>query len=67
VPARNLRPCAILAAVGWEILQLSGGYFSGHQLKSNSAYGAFGIVLGLLAWLDLQAQLTLYLVELKSS
>ena len=64
VPTRNLRPCAILAAVGWEILQLSGGYFISHQLKSNSAYGAFGIVLGLLAWLYLQAQLTLYLVEL---
>jgi membrane protein len=64
VPARYLRPCAILAAISWETLQLVGGYFISHQLKSNSVYGAFGIVLGLLAWLYLQAQLTLYLVEL---
>jgi membrane protein len=64
IPARNLRPCAILAAISWEVLQLAGGYFISHQLKSNSAYGAFGIVLGLLAWLYLQAQVTLYLVEL---
>jgi membrane protein len=64
VPGRYLRPCAILSAISWEVLQLVGGYFISHQLKSNSAYGAFGIVLGLLAWLYLQANLTLYLVEL---
>jgi membrane protein len=64
VPSRDLRFSAILAATSWEILQLIGGYFISHQLKSNSAYGAFGIVLGLLAWLYLQANLTLYLVEL---
>jgi membrane protein len=64
IPGRDLRLCAILAAASWEVLQLVGGYFFSHQLRSNSAYGAFGIVLGLLAWLFLQAQLTLYLVEL---
>jgi membrane protein len=63
VPARDLRLSAIMSAVSWEILQLTGSYFISHQLKTNSAYGAFGIVLGLLAWLYLQAQLTLYLVE----
>ena len=35
----------------------------GHQLKTNSAYGTFGVVLGLLAWFYLEAQLTLYAVE----
>jgi membrane protein len=64
IRTRDLRLSAILAAISWEILQLSGGYFLSHQLKSNSVYGAFGIVLGLLTWLYLQAQLTLYLVEL---
>jgi membrane protein len=64
VPGRDLRLSAILAATSWEALQLIGGYFISHQLKSNSAYGAFGIVLGLLAWLYLQANLSLYLVEL---
>ncbi|HUZ25034.1 MAG TPA: YihY/virulence factor BrkB family protein [Streptosporangiaceae bacterium] len=64
VPARDLRLSAILAAIAWQILQLIGGYFVGHQLASNSAYGVFGVVLGLLAWFYLQAQLTLYAVEL---
>jgi membrane protein len=64
IRTRDLRLSAILAAISWEILQLSGGYLLSHQLKSNSVYGAFGIVLGLLTWLYLQAQVTLYLVEL---
>jgi membrane protein len=64
IPTRDLRLSAILAAVAWQILQLIGGYFVGHQLASNSAYGVFGVVLGLLAWFYLQAELTLYVVEL---
>jgi membrane protein len=64
VPWRDLRLSAILAAVGWQVLQLVGGYFIGHQLANNSAYGIFGVVLGLLAWFYLQAELTLYVVEL---
>ena len=64
VAFRDLRLSAILAAVAWQILQLVGGYFIGHQLASNSAYGAFAVVLGLLAWFYLQAELTLYVVEL---
>jgi membrane protein len=64
VPGRDLRFSAILAAISWEVLQLVGTYFISHQLKTNSAYGAFGIVLGLLAWLYLQAQVSLYLIEL---
>jgi len=64
VSFRDLRLSAILAAVAWQVLQLAGGYFIGHQLASNSAYGAFAVVLGLLAWFYLQAQLTLYMVEL---
>jgi membrane protein len=64
VPMRDLRLSAILAAVAWQILQLVGGYFIGHQLANSSAYGIFGVVLGLLAWFYLQAQLTLYAVEL---
>jgi membrane protein len=61
---RDLRLSAILAAFAWQILQLVGGYFIGHQLATNSSYGIFGVVLGLLAWFYLQAELTLYVVEL---
>jgi membrane protein len=64
IATRDFRACAIMAAILWQLLQLLGGYFVGHQLKSHSAYGAFAVVLGLLAWFYLQAQLTLYLTEL---
>jgi YihY family inner membrane protein len=62
VATRDMRLSAILAAVAWQILQLAGGIFVKHA--SNSAYGTFGIVLGLLTWLYLQAQITLYVAEL---
>jgi membrane protein len=65
VAASDLRLGAIIAAIAWQALQLLGGYIVGHELASNSSlYGAFGIVLGLIAWLYLQAQITLYAVEL---
>jgi len=63
VPTRDLRLGAILAAIAWQILQIlvSLGVL---RLHTNSAYGQFAIVLTLLAWFYLQAQITLYLVEL---
>ena len=64
VATRDLRLSAILAAVAWQLLQLLGGYFLAHQAATHSAYGTFGVVLGLLAWFYLQAQITLYVVEL---
>jgi membrane protein len=64
IATRDLRLSAILSAFTWQVLQSIGGYFVGHQLANKSAYGVFGIVLGLLAWFYLQAQITLYVVEL---
>jgi membrane protein len=63
VRMRDMLVGAVIAAICWQILQSFGGYLIGHQLKTNSAYGTFGVVLGLLAWFYLQAQLTLYAVE----
>lgn len=64
VPWRNLWPGAILAAAVWQILLSAGGYIVAHQLhRASSLYGTFGIVLGLLAWLFLQAEATLYAAE----
>jgi hypothetical protein len=60
---RDMLLGAVIAAIGWQVLQYFGGYLIGHQLKTNSAYGTFGVVLGLLAWFYLQAQLTLYAAE----
>ncbi len=50
--------------MSWQILLLLGGFIVGHTLRHSSAlYGVFGVVLGLLAWLYLQAQITLFAVE----
>ena len=60
----DLRLGAILSAVSWQALQLLGTFIVGHTLRHTSAlYGVFGVVLGLMAWLYLQAQVTLYAVE----
>jgi membrane protein len=63
VRTRDLRLGAILAAIAWQILQLALSSGLVH-LHSNSAYGTFGTVLAILAWFYLQAQITLYVVEL---
>ena len=61
---RQLRLGAVLSAVAWQALQYLGGYVVAHTLRhASETYGIFGLVLGLLAWLRLQAQLTLYAVE----
>jgi YihY family inner membrane protein len=61
---RELFPGALASAVVWQVLQLSAAIILEHQLAhSKSLYGVFGIVLGLLAWLYLQAQVTLYAIE----
>ena len=64
VPWRNLRLGAMLAALVWQVLQVAGGYFVTHSLQRVSTlYGAFGVVLGLLGWLYLQATVTVYCAE----
>jgi membrane protein len=62
---RDLRSGAILGGIVWEILQLAGGYYVTHELvHSTSLYGqTIGVVLGLIAWLYLQAEATLYVAE----
>jgi YihY family inner membrane protein len=61
---RDLRVGAALAALVWQVLQVVGGYVVTHQLhRASSLYGTFGIVLGLLGWLYVQAEVTLYCAE----
>ena len=56
---------AFLTAVGWEALLTLGGYLIAHDVKNMSAvYGTFALVLGLMSWLYLQAEITLYAVEI---
>jgi membrane protein len=61
----DLAIAAGISAVGIQIIQTLGGYYVTHELKSlSSLYGTFALVLGLLAWIYLQAQLVLYAVEI---
>lgn len=58
---------ASVAAVGFQILQTIGGYLITHQLKNlNGLYGQFALVLALLFWLYLQAQVFLYAAEINT-
>ena len=65
VPWRDLLPGVIVAAVFWQLLQHLGGFYVEHELKhTGPLYGVFALVLGLLAWLYLGAQLTIFAAEL---
>jgi len=64
VPWRDLLPGVIVAAVFWQLLQHLGGFYVDHELKrTGPLYGVFALVLGLLAWLYLGAQLTILAAE----
>jgi YihY family inner membrane protein len=64
IPTRQLVVGALVAGVAWQALQAGGGYLVGHYLRHTSqVYGVFAIVLGLLFWLYLGAQLALYGAE----
>jgi membrane protein len=65
VRTRDLRTGAVIAAVGWQALQLLGTYLVAHLLKgSPTAYGAFGLVLGLMAWIYLLALVVVVAAEI---
>jgi YihY family inner membrane protein len=65
IPSRELWIGVVVAAVAWTILQSLGGYFVGHVLKKDSGtYAQFALVIALLVWLHLGAQMTLYAAEI---
>ena len=67
IDTRDVLPGAVIAAVFWQALQLVGGYYVAHQLKGASqTYGTFAVVIGLLSWFYLQAQLTLLAAEVNT-
>jgi YihY family inner membrane protein len=64
IELRELVPGAMMAAVAFTALQIGGTYLITHQLQHTSqVYGFFAIVLGLLSWLHLSAEVTLYAAE----
>ena len=64
VQTRQLLPGAMLGGVTWTILQALGGYLIGHDLRNDSVeYGVFGLVLGLVAFIYLGSEITIYAAE----
>jgi membrane protein len=62
---RQLWLGAAIGAVIWQILQSVGTNFISRQIAHASPlYGTFAVVLGLIAWFYLQAELTLYAIEI---
>ena len=67
VPTGQLRAGAVLGGVAWTVLQAVGGYLIGHDVKNDSVtYGVFAAVLGLVAWIYLSCEITIYAAELNT-
>jgi uncharacterized BrkB/YihY/UPF0761 family membrane protein len=67
VHTRDLIPGAVVGGVAWTLLLALGGYLIGHDLRNDSAvYGLFGMVLGLLAWVYLGAEISIYAAEVNT-
>jgi YihY family inner membrane protein len=65
IPWGDMVPGALVGAAGWTVLQYVGGVLVEHSLKNTSKeYGTFALVLGLISFLFLAAQVTLYASEL---
>jgi len=63
VRSRELIPGAVAGGVFWTVLQASGAYLVHHDLRSDSVYGIFATVLGLVAWIYLAAEGAVYAAE----
>ena len=64
IRTRQLLIGVTLAAVLWELLQLVGGYYIGHIYRhSSNTYAQFALVIALMVWLHLGAQITVYAAE----
>ena len=65
VPTRCLWIGVTFGAVFWELLQFFGGLYINHVVRHASPLGSqFALVIGLLVFLHLGAQLTLYAAEI---
>ncbi len=64
VQTRDLLPGVIFAAILWQLLQHVGGLYVDHVIRNaKETSGFFALVLGMLAWLYLGAQVTLIAAE----
>jgi YihY family inner membrane protein len=65
IPWGDMVPGAIVGGAGWTALQYLGGVLVEHSLRNTSKeYGTFALVLGLIAFLYLAAEVSLYAAEI---
>jgi YihY family inner membrane protein len=64
VPTRGLLPGAVTGGILWTMLQVLGTWLVHHYLHSDTVYGVFGTVLGLLAWIYIAVEITVYSAEI---
>jgi YihY family inner membrane protein len=64
VPSRSLAAGAVAGGAGWTGLQAAGTIVVRHFQSTNSVYGYFGTVLGLVAWLYLAVEVSVYAAEI---
>lgn len=58
-PWHQVRSAALLAAVGFEVLKLLGTFLVA-RTTSNPLYATFGVVVGLLVWINLNSRLLVF-------
>jgi YihY family inner membrane protein len=64
-PWRQLLPGAIVAGLGYSVLQHVGTWYIERTISgAQDTYGTFAVVIGLLSWLYLLAQLTVFAAEI---
>jgi len=64
---KQLLPGAVAAAVAGIGLQALGGYIVGHTFaNASNTYGFFGVVIAMLSWIYLQAQVFLFAAEVNT-
>jgi membrane protein len=58
-PRRAVRSGSVVAAVGFELLQIVGASYLRHT-TGNALYGSFAVLIGLLVWINLVVRFTLF-------
>jgi YihY family inner membrane protein len=66
VQSRRLLPGAVAGGLFWTLLQALGAYLVHRYLRSDSVYGIFATVLGLLAWIYLGVEGMVYSAEVNT-
>jgi membrane protein len=61
----DVLPGAVVAAVGWQVMQTFGATYVGVVVnRTNDTYGVFALVLGLMGWLFVVAVIVVMAVEI---